>query len=189
MLNNKEILTLKKGKTVVCLFLILICFFAFTVYANSVKDFVYRICASYVNTEPDNLVFYKYKVFGTENSFKKNLSQYIGEEKNFLKSKNEFAVVKIKGGYSVERKADYILIKDDTVPDLNAEIYIAKNFDIGNNSLPLKTVVLLLQKALTTIVCVLFLIAFTVCFFKISRYLLIKKTNRGALGIKTFCKG
>lgn len=189
MLNNKDILTIKKGKTVVCLFLILLCFFTFTFYANTVKDFVYGICTPYVNTEPDNLVFYKYKVFGTENSFEKNLSQYIAKKKNFLKDKNEFIVVKIKGGYSVERKADYILIKDETVPDLNAEIYIAKNFDIGNNSLPLKTVVLLLQKAATAVVCFLFLSAFTVCFFQISRYFLIKKTNRAALGIKTFRKG
>ena len=189
MLNNREILTIKKGKTVVCLFLILICFFTYFIYADITKELAFRFCTPYVSTESDNLVFYNYKVFGTENSFEKNLSQYIAKEKNFLKSKNEFAVVKIKGGYSVERKADYIFISDERVPDLNVEIYIAKNFEIGNNSLPLKTVVLLLQKAVTTIICILFLIAFTVCFFKISRYILIKKTNRGALGIKIFHNG
>ena len=189
MLNNKDILTIKKGKTTVCLFLILLCFFAFTVYANTVKDFVYGICTPYVNVEPENFVFYKYKVFGTETSFNKNILKYIEEEKNFLKSKNEFAVVKIKGEYSVKYKADYILISEDAVPDLNVEIYIAKNFDIGNNSLPLKTVVLLLQKVVKIVVYIVFAIAFSVCFICVSRYVIIKKVNRWVLGIKSFGNG
>lgn len=189
MLNNKEILTLKKGKTVFCLFLILICFFAFIEYANVVKDLAFNISAPYVNTEPKNLVFYKYKVFGTENSFNKNLFAYIEREKEFLKSKDEFIIVKIQGEYNVQRKGDYVLITDDTVPDLNAEIYIAKNFDIGNNSLPLKTVVVLLHRVLKVVICVLFFIVFSFCFYDISRYAVIKSTNCSLLCIKTFYKG
>lgn len=189
MLNNREILTIKKGKTVVCLFLILICFFTYFIYADITKELAFRFCTPYVSTESDNLVFYNYKVFGTENSFEKNLSQYIAKEKNFLKSKDEFIVVKIKGEYLVKHKADYILISEENVSDLNVEIYIAKNFDIGNNSLPLKTVVLLLQKIIKIIIYLLFTLAFSVCFFSFSRYFIIKKTNRGALGIKIFHNG
>ena len=110
-------------------------------------------------------------------------------KKNFLKSKDEFTVVKIKGEYSVKYQADYILISEETVPDLNIEIYIAKNFDIGNNSLPLKTVVLLLQKIIKIVVYILFVIAVSVCFLSFSRYVFIKKANCGVLGIKTFRKG
>lgn len=97
--------------------------------------------------------------------------------------------MKIKGEYSVKYKADYILISEDAVPDLNVEIYIAKNFDIGNNSLPLKTVVLLLQKVVKIVVYIVFAIAFSVCFICVSRYVIIKKANRWVLGIKTFRKG
>ena len=189
MLNNKEFLILKKGKTVVCLFLFLLCFFAFIVYADVIKDVAFRISVPFVNTKPENLVFCEYKVFGTENSFDKNLFKYIEEEKNFLKSKDEFIVVKIKGEYLVKYKADYILISEENVPDLNVEIYIAKNFDIGNNSLPLKTVVLLLQKIIKIIIYLLFTLAFSVCFFSFSRYFIIKKTNHGGLGIKIFRNG
>ena len=189
MLHNKEFLTIKKGKTAVCLFFVLLCFFAFTVYANTVKDFVYGICTPYVNVEPENLVFYKYKVFGTETSFNKNLFKYVEEEKKFLKSKDEFCVVKIKGEYNMQRKADYILISEESVPDLNVEIYIAKNFDIGNNSLPLKTVVLLLQKVVKIVVYIVFAIAFSVCFIYVLRYVIIKRTKGSELGIKIFRNG
>lgn len=189
MLTNKEFLTLKKGKTVVCLFLFLLCFFVFIVYANVVRNIAFRISVSFVNTEPKNLVLCDYKVFGTENSFNKNLLAYIEEEKNFLKSKDEFTVVKIKGEYSVNRKADYILISEESVPELNVEIYVAKNFDFNNNSLPLKTVVILLQKIIKIVIYILFTIAFLVCFFSFSKYCVIKKTNRVALGIKNFQKG
>lgn len=164
MLTDKKILTLKKGKTVFCLFLILLCFFAFTVYAKSGQNITYRICAPYVNINSENLVFYKYKVFGTEYSYKKYFTAYIEQEKSFLKSKDEFMVVKIKGERFVECKTDYILISEESIPELNAEFYIAKNIDFGNNSLPLKTVVGLLQKVIETIVIILFFIVFLVFF-------------------------
>ena len=37
-------------------FLILLCFFAFTVYADLIKDAAFRISAPYVNVEHENLV-------------------------------------------------------------------------------------------------------------------------------------
>lgn len=189
MLTNKEILTLKKGKTLFCLFLILICFFVFFIHADVTKDVVFKFCTPYVNTEPENLVFYKYKVFGTEKSFQKNLYGYIEREKSFLKSKNEFIVVKINGKNSVDRKADYILIHEESIAELNAEIYIAKNFDFGNNSLPLKTLVVLLQKAVKTIFIIVYAIVFFIYFLNISRYFVVKKTNYGALSIKNLRNG
>lgn len=178
MLNNGETLIVKKGKTTVCLFLTLLCFFAFTVYANSVRNLSFYLAAPFVSVEAEKLVFCKYKAFGTEDSFDKYLTDYVEREKNLLKSKNEFIVVKIKGEYSVERKADYVLVREEGVPELNAEIYIAKNFDVAGDSLPCKTVVLLMQKAIKALLYTVFSAVFLYFYIQVGKFFLLKSTNR-----------
>lgn len=178
MLDNKEIKILRKGKSTVCLFLLLICFFVFIFFTNAIKNTVYGVSVPFISIKPENLVFCKYKVFGTEQSFKKNRSEYIENEIEFFKSKNEFIIVKIKGEYNVLYKADYILISENSVPDLNVEIYIAKNFDIKNNSLPLKTVLIFMQKTLTTVFYFLFLILCSLFLYRIFRYIALKNRRK-----------
>lgn len=174
MLSNREILTLKKGKITFCLFLLVLCCFAFVPHNEIVKNAVFRFSALHVNLNENNLVLYKYKVYGTENSFNKNSGVFIEEEINLLKSKDEFIVVKTRGEYAIEYKSDYIFISEETVPDLKVEIYIAKNIDFGNNSLPCKTIIILLQKALKIIILILYGIILLLCFINLSRYAIAK---------------
>ena len=173
MLNNKFKI-LKKGKVLFCLFLFFLCCFAFVPYNEIIRDAVFRFAVSHVNVNAENLVLYKYKVYGTEKTFNKSAFVFVEEEKNFLKSKNEFIVVKIAGEYSIEYKTDYILINEKTVPDLNVEIYIAQNIDFGNNSLPCKTVVLLLQRLLNILVFIFYAIMFLIFYINLCRYFLSK---------------
>lgn len=157
-----------------CLFLFFLCCFAFVPHNEIIRDAVFRFAVSHVNVNVENLVLYKYQVYGTENSFNKNSGVFIEEEKNLLKSKDEFIVVKTRGEYAIEYKSDYIFISEETVPDLKVEIYIAKNIDFGNNSLPCKTIIILLQKALKIIILILYGIILLLCFINLSRYAIAK---------------
>ena len=184
MTNNKAITRLKKGKLQFCLFLIFICFFAFTFYANLISECVYDFAIAHVNTENKNLALYKYKVYGTENRFNEKALAFAENEVQFLKSKGEFAVVKIRGEYKEERRKDYVFISDESVPDLNIEIYIAQNIDIGNNSLPTRTIVVLLEDLLTKVIIVVYAIILLILLYKITRYFVtLTKDSRAVIFI------
>lgn len=118
---------------------IIIFFIFFTVFGVT-ERFIYHTLLPFVNTDEENLVFLDYKVYGNERLLDKNCKKYISEKKGYLKEYDEFVVVKIKGSSRKIIKIDYIIFYDDSVPELNVEIYVAKNVDFGVNSLPLKTV-------------------------------------------------
>ena len=176
MLSYKNILVLRKGKAVFCLFLIVLCFFGFTTNTKVVKDLVFSLSVRFLDTEENTLVFYKYKAFGTQNSFDKNSIDYIETEKDFLKSKDEFTVVKIRDESRVFYKRDYVIICDENVPELNVEIYIAKNIKIGAYSLPCKTTAFALQKILRILTFLIFVPCSVLLYAYIIRFLIFKKT-------------
>lgn len=174
---NKKVLIIKNGKLRFCLLLIFICFFAFTFCADLTGEMVYRLCANHVNTESKNLVLLDYKVFDTENKFNEKALDYAESKVKFLKSKGEFAVVKVKGEYDIKDKGYYLLITEDDVPNLNVRIYIAKNIDIGNNSLPAVTVSTLLHEILEVVVLVIYSIVFLILLLKTARYFCVATAN------------
>ena len=179
MINNKIVIRLKKGKLQFCLFLILICFFVFTFYADLVGKAVYVFCIRHVNIEQSNLALLASKTYETEQRFNEEVIDFAESKVRFLKSKGEFPIVKVKGEYGVEYRGDYVLVSDDTVPDRTVKVYLAKNIDIGNNSLPAVTISAMLRERLNDVVLALYYIIFLIMLYKITRCV-ISATNNDA---------
>ena len=137
----KELIFKKEDKVIAVVLRSLIILFLISFVVFGVTErVVYRALLPFVNTDEENLVFLDYKVYGNERLLDKNYKKYISAKTKFLKTNDEFVVVKIKGARRKTIESDYIIIYDDSVPELNVEIYVAKNVDFGVNSLPLKTV-------------------------------------------------
>ena len=135
------------------------------------KELGYRILVFYVNTETENLYFYDYKVYGTKKIFNAKFIDYVIKEKEILKDKNELTVVKINGENGVSVCGDFVLVRDVTVPELNVEIYIAKNIDFKNYSLPCKTVAVFAFNTLNLLIEIVYCVIFAAFFGKLFVYI------------------
>lgn len=154
MKRNDFLSVIKKNKVTLSITVLLCVLYLFI--PTVAKELSYKTIVYFVNTDDANLFLYDYKVYGHQNVFDKKYADYVKKEKNYLKSKNEIAVVKIRGKNNKTVKWDYVLLSDENVPELNVEIYLAKNADFDNNSLPCKTVLVFLTDLLNTVIKVSF---------------------------------
>lgn len=132
----------RKSATKFAIRILTVVFLAVFLFSGAVNSIVYGLTLPFINTDKENLVFLGYKVYGNENILNDNYEKYVDERLILLKDNDEFMVVKINGTPEKKIKCGYVLIYDEEVIELNVEIYVAKNIDIGKNSLPLKTVFL-----------------------------------------------
>ena len=115
-------------------------------YLVDFYDLSYRALTPYLGQEEENLVFFDYYAYGTERRFSKGLTEDVIQSTQKLKENREGAVVKVPGKKASIICENYILVYDENVPDLNIEIYVAKNVNFWAMSLPFPTVVSLVER-------------------------------------------
>lgn len=115
-------------------------------------DEVYSFATSAADINENTLVMYDYKVYGTENRFNQGLDSDVLSQLSIFKERGEILLVKIYGeDESLVYKEDYWLQTSGDVVELNIEYYIVPNFRIQNNSLPSRSILLLVKNVLVKI--------------------------------------
>jgi hypothetical protein len=107
-----------------------------------------QLATSLALVDDDNLIFYDYKVYSSEERFLIGLSQDVIAKKQVFALQNDVMVVKIPGENKIEIFQDYILIQDENVPELNIEYHVLKNIEFNNTLIPARTFILLAQDVL-----------------------------------------
>lgn len=186
-INNLNFIFLK-SKKVIIFFIVAFFLFVFLPHFNIANDISRSFVFNHVNTDSENLVLYGYKVYGTEEVFYKNYSSYAEKEALKLKIKNETTVVKINGEKLKKIETNYLLIADNSVPELNAEIYIAKNVDIFSLSLPCKTILVLLKSILYYLIITIYCLVFLICFIKYAKNIVKKIKPKDFFKYKIFLR-
>lgn len=117
---------------------LLVFVFGTTVLINGNQAyFIVSLCA---DTNEDNLILLKYKVYATDEKFEKALDVDVRKEVDYYKEKQEILLVKIYGKEeNVYRKPDYVLQTDANCYQLNIEYYLVKNMTIFGNNIPCYT--------------------------------------------------
>lgn len=115
-------------------------------------DEVYSFATSAADMNENTLVMYDYKVYGTENRFNQGLDSDVLSQLSIFKERGEILLVKIYGeNESLVYKEDYWLQTSSNVVELNIEYYIVPNIRIQNNSLPSRSILLLVKNVLVKI--------------------------------------
>jgi hypothetical protein len=112
------------------------------------QELPYQLATSLALVDDDNLIFYDYKVYSSEERFLIGLSQDVIAKKQVFALQNDVMVVKIPGENKIEIFQDYILIQDENVPELNIEYHVLKNIEFNNTLIPARTFILLAQDVL-----------------------------------------
>ncbi len=166
MISGRLLGKTKYKNTTIFICLLFCVLFLFVPHRYAASELSQVIAARFVNTEDQKLVFFDYKAYGTKRVFNDKKNSYIAEKKDYLKSKNEIAVVKITGEHKIVVQWDYVVIYDESVPELNVEIYIAKNLDFYEYSVPCKTVLLFLSEIFYCIIVCIYCLAVFICLVK-----------------------
>lgn len=115
-------------------------------------DEVYSFATSAADINENTLVMYDYKVYGTENRFNQGLDSDVLSQLSTFKERGEILLVKIYGeDENLVYKEDYWLQTSGDVVELNIEYYIVPNIRIQNNSLPSRSILLLVKDVLVKI--------------------------------------
>ena len=114
----------------------------------SARDISFCILTPFIDAEEKNLVLFDYYVYGTEQRFDEGMEKRVPQIKDKLKERNEAVIVKVPGNNVRRIYADYSVVFDQTVPELNIEIYVAKNVTFKNMSVPFVTAETLLERYL-----------------------------------------
>ena len=105
-----------------------------------------EIAYSLSSLNDENILFYDYKVYPTQDRFEKGLNEDVLKQLKDFKDRNEFMVIKINGTVNKTYLNDeYLIIESDEVPELNIEYYLLRDFEIQEIRLPNRTFLILFE--------------------------------------------
>ena len=122
----------------------------------SARNVSFRLLTPFVSVDDNNLLFCDYFVYGTERRFNEGLITDVPAAKDRLKESGDAVVFKIPGRGKHIVFSDYSIVYDENVPELNIEIYVAKNIAVGKISLPFVTAETLIEHYLPLALLVFF---------------------------------
>ena len=137
------------------------------VFFNPAQEIVYGVLTPFINVDEDKTILYDYLVYGTGRRMDEGYVIDVPEIIDKLKDRGEGIIIKEKGDSYKKTQYDYIFMRDEDVPELNIEIYIAKNVEFPFGSFPFRTSELFLENIVEKFLiyssfCV-FLILYGVC--------------------------
>lgn len=116
---------------------------------------IYNSIVSMAKVSQDELISYDYKVYSTSARFEAGLENDVPEVLAKFEMRGEALAIRIYGdSKSIEFNGQYWIVKDPNAIELNIEYYIVPNFKVGNNELPIRSAVLIVDgliKKITTI--------------------------------------
>ena len=105
-----------------------------------------EIAYSLSSLNDENILFYDYKVYSTQDRFEKGLNEDVLKQLKEFKDRNEFMVIKINGTTDKTYLNDeYLIIENDEVPELNIEYYLLRDLEIQQIRLPNRTFLVLFE--------------------------------------------
>jgi hypothetical protein len=104
----------------------------------------YRLATSMSIVESENLLFYDYDVYATEERFNQGLIDDVNEVKTDFKERFEVLAVQVYGDEEkVELRDDYIFITNPDTIELNIEYYLVKDLEFNDMSISNRTFIML----------------------------------------------
>lgn len=146
--NNKTIMLKRKYSKVVYLITSVILISILVWSPKQILEYQdgIEIAYSLSNVNSENLLFYDYKVYPTQDRFEKGLNEDVLKQLNEFKDRNEFMVIKINGTVDKTYLNDeYLIIESDEVPELNIEYYLLRDLEIQQIRLPNRTFLVLFE--------------------------------------------
>ncbi len=110
------------------------------------KDFPMVIACSLAVIENENLLLYDYKVYASEERYKKALDSDIRDVRDAFLQRGEILIVRTRGPEeTLENRNTYFLMTSPNVPELNVEYYLIQHVKFNHMILPARTLVLTLE--------------------------------------------
>ena len=127
-------------------------------------DDIYEFATATANVNEEEIVLYDYKVYSTNSRYEAGLENDVLEVLNKFKERGEALAIRVRGETKkIEYKDSYWIIYDPDAIELNIEYYIIPNFKVGNNVLPIRSAVGLVNN-LTKKITIIYLCVFTIIF-------------------------
>ncbi len=151
--------------------------FLLIAFLFSERQLSYMVLTRFISLEDENVVLYDYYVYATDRRFAEGLEKDVNKAVVDLQKRGEGIVVKIKGDSKVVKHDNYILVYNERVPEMNIEIYIAKNVEFSFASLPFRTLENLFEDILSILIIFIYLVLFEIDIF-LCCVDIIKKQNK-----------
>ena len=164
MTGHKLFCTGRKDKDRYFWLLFLLIVYLYSVFFNPAETIVYGVLTPHINIDPKETILYDYYVYGTPRRMREGYVTDVPDAISKLRERGEGIIIKVKGEPLQKRGYDYIYIQDESVPELNIEIYIAKNVEFSFGTFPFRTVKLFLENLIKNAMIYTFFCAFLICY-------------------------